>query len=587
MRRIAGILIGLLCLSAVSFAQAPVTSDVALTAAIADVNAKMGTGYSYNSGQLNYTFNEERVTGDNLGCAAVAATNQNAYVVMTTQFDFNFDNVFEWEHRFAYETDGSLKMVVCRQPDLSQPQTPFMTAIPAETATVGPETPQVTPEGTPVNEVPIFGRDGPRIFPAQVCGVLPTRLVNGSMGRVIPGGAVNNLRQTSDLTSLKIGELAPGETFTVMDGPFCNGGIAWYLVGDGTTPRGWTAEGVDGDYYIEPVYTDAQLIRPENADQLAPVGGQFGPVVAINANKPGSLLASTADGVQVWSVLGGFAPLATIQWDVTQESALTNPVRWVYSDNTGRVWIVAFDNDIKLQLPAGEVPNAIGMASTGEDGIMPVAIDGESNFLAITIPTGIELHQIDRVNEQHERLMTLPVDGAVQDVAFASDGMRLYVLTDESLTVYPYVLGEGWTGTPSEVIAHDIAPGRLAITDGNRVAIAGMRSDSLPTIRVLDNLNNEIDGDETTVEYLGTDSTVGFSAPSFNADASLVAVYTTDDTVLVMDTATGDITTLDTGADFNAPGQVAFSRDGLLLWVMSAEGGVQAYAVAAEAPAAG
>src|SRR5690606_2637844 len=109
MRRIAGILVGLLCLSMISFAQAPVPSDVALTAAIADVNAKLGTNYTYNGGQLSYTFNEERVTGDNLGCPSVTATNQNAYVVMTTQFDFDFDSVFEWEHRFAYEADGSLK----------------------------------------------------------------------------------------------------------------------------------------------------------------------------------------------------------------------------------------------------------------------------------------------------------------------------------------------------------------------------------------------------------------------------------------------------------------------------------------------
>lgn len=582
MRRILALIAGLLCLSAVSFAQAPVPSDVALTAAIADVNAKLGTAYTYNGGQLTYTFNEERVTGDNLGCAAVTATNQNAYVVMTTQFDFNFDNVFEWEHRFAYEADGSLKMVVCRQPDLSQPQP---TQAPTLTETAAPEDPQVTPEGTPVNEEPIYGRDGPRIFPPLVCGELPTRLVNGSVGRVIPGGAVNNLRQTQDVTSLKIGELAGGATFTVMDGPFCNGDIAWYLVGDGTTPRGWTAEGVDGDYFLEPVYTDAQLIRPENVDQLAPFWGQLGPgASAISANAPGRLAAITnGDTVQVWKAISDFGPLGVMMWDV--DMAIETPASWVFADNTGRVWIVGANNEITLQSPEGAQIGPVGTATTSEDGILPVAIDGESNFVAITIPNGVELHQIGRSGAQNELLFTLPVDGTVQDLAFSSDGMRLYVLTDEALTVYPYVMGEGWTGAASDVIAHDLAPGKLAVTDGGRVAIAGTSSASVPTIRVMDNLNNEISGDETTVDYLVPDSTVGLSAPSFNADGSLVAVYTTDDTVLLMDTTTGDVTTLETGADFNAPGQVAFSRDGLLLWVLSAEGGVQAYAVAAEAPA--
>src|SRR5690606_36687370 len=136
---------------------------------------------------------------DSLGCAAVTATNQNAYVAMTTQFNFNFDNVFEWEHRFAYEADGSLKMVVCRQPDLSQPQP---TQAPTLTETAAPEDPLVTPEGTPVNRAPIFCRVGPSIVPATICGELPTRMINGIVGRVTPGGEVNDLRQTQVVISL-------------------------------------------------------------------------------------------------------------------------------------------------------------------------------------------------------------------------------------------------------------------------------------------------------------------------------------------------------------------------------------------------
>jgi hypothetical protein len=577
MRRIAGILIGLLCLSAVSFAQASVPVDTALTAAIADVNAKLGTAYTYNGGQLNYTFYEERVTGDNLGCPNVAATNQNAYVVMTTRFDFNFDDAFEWEHRFAYEADGSLKMIACAQPDLSQPQP---TQAPTATATVAPEDPQATPEGTPVNEAPIFGRDGPRIFPAQVCGELPTRLVNGSIGRVIPGGAQNNLRQTGDLTALKIGELAPGETFTVMDGPFCNGDIAWYLVGDGTTPAGWTAEGVDGDYFLEPQVTDAQLIRPENADQLAPYGGQFGPgFVGMSANTPGQLMVNIDTGVQTLEVMAGFSPLATVQWDVVRESM--TPAKWAFADNTGRVWTVGEDNEITAQGLDGEQFNAVGMATTDGDGIMPVAIDGESNFVAITTPNGVELHQIGRNGALNELLMTLPVSGNVLDVAFSSDGMNLFVLTPNELTVYRFVLGEGWTGDAHQTVALDLRLGTLAVAEGgSRVAVAGTTNDGVAAVRVIDNLNSD-EGQvmRTILEYNATGD-IALLSPSFNADGSLVAVFSTDNSVLLLHPETGATASLETGTEEGVMGSVAFSRDGLILWVYNGSH-VEGYAVAA------
>jgi hypothetical protein len=577
MRRILAVIAGLLCLSAVSFAQAPVPSDVALTAAIADVNAKRGTAFTYNGGQLSYTFNEERVTGDNLGCASVAATNQNAYIVMTTQFDFNFDGVFEWEHRFAYETDGSLKMVVCREPDLSQPQP---TQAPTATETVAPETPQATPEGTPVNAEPIFGRDGPRIFPALVCGELPTRLVNGSVGRVIPGGAQNNLRQQPDLTALKIGELAAGETFTVMDGPFCNGDIAWYLVGDGTTPDGWTAEGVGGDYFLEPLVTDAQLIRPENVDQLAPVGGVFGPATAISANTPGSLLVSAEDSLEIWGPMGGFAPLATIQWDVVRE--VPGTYAWAFADNTGRVWTADIE-DGTLTLAQDNAPEStpITVETTATSPLL--AVDGESNFAAIATADGVELHQIGRGGALNELLMTLPASGEVLDVAFTSDGMALFVLTANELTIYRYILGEGWTGQTHETIAHDLTAGKLAVAEGgSRLAISGTSADGAAAVRVLDLLNDEITGNETSVNYDAADS-VTLSAPSFNADGSLVAVYASDGTVRLIDTASGEATLLTVGEptpDGGTLGLVEFSRDGLLLWVLNSSG-VQAYAVAA------
>lgn len=578
MKRIAVILAGLLCFSAVSFAQAPVSSSVALNAAIADVNAKQGTVYTYDGGQVSYTFSEERVTGDNLGCEAVAATNQNAYLVMVTQFDFDFDNVYEWEHRFANETDGSLKMVVCRQPDLSMQPTQAPTATPFEMSATPEGTLEGTLEPTPISPDVIYGRDGARIMPATICGTLPTRLINGSIGRVIPGGAVNNLRQMSDLTSLKIGELAAGEVFTVMDGPMCSGGIAWYLVGDGMTPAGWTAEGVDMDYFLEPQVTDALLIRAENAAQLAAVGPAFGKgAVSISANTPGRLVIADGTLVQVYTPQSVFAPLSSVQWAMTQELAL--PARWVFSDNVSRLWTLGADNQITAQDLFGMQIPPVALA----DADQPFAVDGESNFVALGTANGVDLYQLGQNGALNDLILTLPADGDVLDVAFTSEGMSLFVLTPDLLTVYRFVLGEGWTANASQSVPVDMQLGTITVDEsGSRVAIAGTNDDGGAAIRVVDGLLDDgVLGEETILEYNAA-ADVALLSPSFNADGSLVAAFATDDSVVLLDTMSGEAISMDTGAETGVSGAVAFSRDGLLLWVSHPTTGVQAYAVAAK-----
>ena len=176
----------------------------------------------------------------------------------------------------------------------------------------------------------------------------------------------------------------------------------------------------------------------------------------------------------------------------------------------------------------------------------------------------------------------------MQDVAFASDGMMLLVLTANELTVYRFVMGEGWTGQAQETIALDLASGKLDVSEATHVAVSGETADGVAAVYVIDLLNDEITGNETVVTYESADG-VAFSAPSFNADGSLAAVYASDDTVRLIDTATGEVTFVDLSeeaADSEALGAVAFSRDGLLLWVYNGTF-VEAYAVAAEAPAAG
>jgi hypothetical protein len=83
-------------------------------------------------------------------------------------------------------------------------------------------------------------------------GALPPRLAVGGQGQVIPGGGVNNLRAQPSRSAAKIGEIPENAVFSVEDGPACADGLVWWQV-NYNGQSGWTVEGQDGTYYLEPV----------------------------------------------------------------------------------------------------------------------------------------------------------------------------------------------------------------------------------------------------------------------------------------------------------------------------------------------
>ncbi|MBK8138069.1 MAG: hypothetical protein IPK52_20030 [Chloroflexi bacterium] len=576
MKRILVLVLALLTISAASFAQAGVPFNTALDTALADINSRLGTALTVNGGQVSYQYNEERVIGDNLGCPSVAATNQNSYLQMTTRFDLNFDGVFEWEHRFAYEADGTLRMVVCAAPS-AQPTAAPVVVVP--TATVSTDT-TVTPQQTP-SQAPVFGRDGPRVLPAMVCGSLETRLINGSTGRVVPGGAPNNLRQSPAVSAARLGELAPGSIFVVADGPFCVDDIAWFLVaaGAGQPPLGWTAEGRNGEYFLQPLLTDAQPISAGDAVNLRPYGAPFAAgSTAISANNPSGTLAASTDGaVSFWRTAGGFTTLDSVQWD----SPVANPAQsgWLFVDNAGRLWVASVSASGEYTLGAPLEAAIAPFVAPGSIATPLTAVDNEGNFAAVVVsdPNAVSLVELHRDGTDHTVLITLAQPGAVRDVAFGPDGMTLYVLTDTQITVYPFVRGEGWTGQAQQVVTVDLVQGKLAVDEsGSRVAVSGITAAGTAGLRIFNNLNTDAVGDETSVNFTSQDP-LPYSRPSFSANGLLVAVYAANNAVNLLDAATGIVTFLQVSPSAST-GAVAFTRDGLALLVLTSTG-IQTYAI--------
>jgi hypothetical protein len=93
-------------------------------------------------------------------------------------------------------------------------------------------------------------------------GFLPSRLVIGERGRISPG-TPNRLRAAPNTQSRQLSTIPEGEIVDILNGPVCTQtasgeGIAWWEVRwrsrfTGNVLTGWTAEGLGGEYWIDPL----------------------------------------------------------------------------------------------------------------------------------------------------------------------------------------------------------------------------------------------------------------------------------------------------------------------------------------------
>ena len=82
-------------------------------------------------------------------------------------------------------------------------------------------------------------------------GALPSRLVAGAAGRLRDG--INlNIRAGTDTEYERLGQIPGGGMFTVIAGPKCAGGYAWWQVAYEDL-QGWIIESSNGEYWTEPI----------------------------------------------------------------------------------------------------------------------------------------------------------------------------------------------------------------------------------------------------------------------------------------------------------------------------------------------
>lgn len=132
----------------------------------------------------------------------------------------------------------------------------FTPDLPAtELAALIASVPKTTPTPTPTSA-------GKSICP----GALPSRLQVGEPGIVsLDPPVANRVRQEPDRDAAILGQMMPGEKFTVLEGPTCADGWAWWKVRSRAQDlEGWTSEGDATTYWLQPVPTPTITATPTN-----------------------------------------------------------------------------------------------------------------------------------------------------------------------------------------------------------------------------------------------------------------------------------------------------------------------------------
>ena len=218
------------------FAQTPPSS---LNDALADLSSRAGQTLTLDD-LTSWTWQSRTYPDSSLGCPQTGQTYQP---VATEGYQFILVyNGATFDYR-APVAGGNV--FLCSGP----------AAIPQATA---------RPTNTPVPTTSSNGPTSTTSGRAGCEGAMNTRLAVGAQARVVPDGLPNNLRREPSTTSERVGRIPAGEPFSVVGGPQCAQNLVWWEITYGNI-TGWTAEGQNGVYWIEPLSTPGVPPAPSSS----------------------------------------------------------------------------------------------------------------------------------------------------------------------------------------------------------------------------------------------------------------------------------------------------------------------------------
>lgn len=280
------------------------------------------------------------------------------------------------------------------------------------------------------------------------------RLVVGQHGRVTPGSA-NNMRNQPSTSGENIGQIAAGEAFAVLDGPVCADGFNWWQV-DANGVIGWTAEGRNDEYWLEPLPDDVvsdTSIAPYTRDELT----AFDLLVMLTCPQEN---IRTAEGIDI-NADGRFVAFGCGSSDNAfgVYDMATRTLAGVYAGNQGFIRRLYFVPHSELILVVTDDVLALWNLETGEKLVEREIIhirdivfipDGSQFVTNAQSARGVTLWDTATLTE----VETLPDDrlSIVDGLAISSDGKWLAAAgRDHSVRLWDLETGEGWFATQAEM----------------------------------------------------------------------------------------------------------------------------------------
>jgi WD40 repeat protein len=404
--------------------------------------------------------------------------------------------------------------------------------------------------------------------PAEACpGFLPSRLVVGEIGRVLPD-TPNRIREHPDIDSELIGEIPVGHTVFILAEPSCDAsGMAWWQV-EYQGVVGWTAEGQDQTYWLEPV----SRITPATATRLTQkmrlgrghlntkvlwlkdgtiaVGGQFGiwlydgehldaePRLLGEDMGEVTYLAATNDGTE----------------RLISVTCSQRDINYTCIGNTVRFWSLETGH----QLSAVTFDAAFGfILSANSDATMVASTTDGTTIQLWDLTTG-------------KRSMTLPKQAdTISALAFSPDGK---VLASGTMNGEVRLWDVG-TGTPHAVLSSqkyqitDIEFSPDGKTVATAIAIEKVYFWDVMTGTLIWSVPNNADVEDPYIVYgyMPSDGSTTAADLTFNTNGSLLAAANWAGTLTLWDAHTGQqLRVIDTKSYDNVTG-IAFNPDGTQL----------------------
>jgi WD40 repeat protein len=426
--------------------------------------------------------------------------------------------------------------------------------------------------------------------PANFQGYAQPRLYVGATGRVETGGVNNIMRQSYGRSSQPAGaEIPPGGVFTVVGGPECTGAqlneaILWWQVNyNGVT--GWTAESLNGDYFLELDPNSQTTVNVEPTPNIAfPQGTPIDPATLPTTTLPGqNRVAITLANVGQVRQVGALEALpdSIVRLDVSEMGVVAvymsgmnilNNIVFFESLNGSNLmpadqWPLVDNSQLLALSPFGDLFATSEVTGSAFDrsvfaySIRPLATQAEiplpvseiyaaafstdSSLLAyshVTNPGPAGTPKFSVYNFTSKLSTELAVTGPILDAEFSQDDARLLAVeVNGKITIW-----DAGTLQPLGAFTAMVGASRLAISpDGNRVAVGG----SGRTVQIW-NISNPVQAvmeRELTVSFDQV-ATYEIGDMAFNEDGTLLAAGgyivpmadNVDNPVLLFDVASGN-----------------------------------------------